>query len=147
MVIAVIIVAFYWLCKGINHFILSRWRKNADGSEETTKKRLKSLDIFRGISMVLMIFVNYGGGYYWWTGHADWNGFLIADIVFPWFLFIMGVCIPMSIRSQFMRKIATIKIVQRILTVSFWVVIWTVGVLRYFINGSGKFNRFDCRFF
>ncbi|CAG9802036.1 unnamed protein product [Chironomus riparius] len=129
LVIAVITVAFYWLCKCINHFILSRWRKSAIGSEETTKKRLKSLDIFRGISMVLMIFVNYGGGYYWWTGHADWNGFLMADIVFPWFLFIMGVCIPMSIRSQFMRKIATIKIVQRILTRS--VLLFLIGLCMF----------------
>lgn len=49
-----------------------------------TKKRLKSLDIFRGIAIVLMIFVNSGGGSYWWMEHAVWNGLHVADLVFPW---------------------------------------------------------------
>lgn len=46
-----------------------------------------------------MIFVNYGGGAYGFIDHAIWNGLNIADLVFPWFLWIMGVCIPMSIKS------------------------------------------------
>jgi heparan-alpha-glucosaminide N-acetyltransferase len=86
-------------------------------NEAQVKKRLRSLDIFRGISIVMMIFVWYGGGYYWWMQHAVWNGFLVSDIVFPWFLFIMGVCIPISIKSQLSKNMAKIKIVQKIITV------------------------------
>lgn len=71
--------------------------------EVVTKKRLKSLDTFRGISIVIMIFVNSGGGGYWWIEHAHWDGLHLADLVFPWFLWIMGVCIPMSVKSQLMR--------------------------------------------
>lgn len=120
LVVALIIFAFYWLCKGINFFILSRFRKTHNDAllADPIKKRLKSLDIFRGISIVCMIFVWYGGGHYWWMQHAIWNGLLVSDIVFPWFLFIMGVCIPISIKSQFTKGIPTIKIVKKVFTVS-----------------------------
>jgi heparan-alpha-glucosaminide N-acetyltransferase len=30
-----------------------------------------------------MIFVNYGGGY-WWLDHSVWDGLTVADLVFPW---------------------------------------------------------------
>lgn len=52
-----------------------------------------------------MIFVNSGGGHYWWIEHATWNGLHVADLVFPWFLWIMGVCIPISVKSQLNRNI------------------------------------------
>jgi len=82
------------------------------------KKRLKSLDIFRGIAIVLMIFVNSGGGRYWFIEHATWNGLHFADLVFPWFLFIMGVCIPLSIKSQVNRQVPMKEIVWKIVKVS-----------------------------
>lgn len=62
-------------------------------------KRLRSLDTFRGISLVIMVFVNYGGGRYWFFRHASWNGLTVADLVFPWFVFIMGTSIALSINS------------------------------------------------
>lgn len=89
--------------------------KELDASK--TKKRLKSLDIFRGIAIVLMIFVNSGGGHYWWIEHAIWNGLHIADLVFPWFLFIMGTCIPLSIKSQLNEQIPAAVIVSKIIKV------------------------------
>ncbi len=60
--------------------------KNDDGKEESTpnKKRLKSLDTFRGITIALMIFVNDGGGGYHFFEHATWNGLYLADLAFPW---------------------------------------------------------------
>ncbi|XP_075241526.1 heparan-alpha-glucosaminide N-acetyltransferase-like [Convolutriloba macropyga] len=61
--------------------------------------RLKSVDAFRGISIVLMIFVNYGGGGYWYLNHSPWNGLTVADLVFPWFVFIMGVAIAITMKS------------------------------------------------
>lgn len=61
--------------------------------------RLKSLDTFRGISLTLMIFVNYGGGGYWFFDHAAWNGLTLADCVFPWFMWIMGVSMALSFHN------------------------------------------------
>ncbi|XP_044045519.1 heparan-alpha-glucosaminide N-acetyltransferase isoform X2 [Siniperca chuatsi] len=62
-------------------------------------KRLRSLDTFRGVALVIMVFVNYGGGRYWFFRHESWNGLTVADLVFPWFVFIMGTSIALSINS------------------------------------------------
>ncbi|CAB4066322.1 HGSNAT [Lepeophtheirus salmonis] len=43
-------------------------------------RRLKSLDTFRGLSIAIMIFVNYGGGGYWFFKHSIWNGLTLADL-------------------------------------------------------------------
>lgn len=125
--VALIFIAFYWICKAFNKFYLSRSTsddandENEESKDETenppTKKRLKSLDIFRGIAIVLMIFVNSGGGHYWWIEHATWNGLHFADLVFPWFLFIMGVCIPMSVKSQLNQQIPKSLIVGKVIKV------------------------------
>lgn len=53
-----------------------------------------------------MIFVNYGGGGYWYFAHSPWNGLTVADLVFPWFLWIMGVSLAISIRSQLRNSLA-----------------------------------------
>uniref|UniRef100_A0AAQ6A8R7 DUF5009 domain-containing protein n=1 Tax=Amphiprion ocellaris TaxID=80972 RepID=A0AAQ6A8R7_AMPOC len=52
------------------------------------------------ISLVIMVFVNYGGGRYWFFKHESWNGLTVADLVFPWFVFIMGTSIALSINSM-----------------------------------------------
>lgn len=59
-------------------------RVRATGSGEEVVQRLRSLDTFRGIALTIMIFVNYGGGGYWYFAHATWNGLTVADLVFPW---------------------------------------------------------------
>lgn len=63
------------------------------------KKRLQALDTFRGVSLFLMIFVNYGSGGYEYLKHVPWHGITLADFVFPWFLWIMGFSIPLAINS------------------------------------------------
>ncbi|XP_071108203.1 heparan-alpha-glucosaminide N-acetyltransferase-like [Haliotis cracherodii] len=68
------------------------------------KERLKSLDTFRGMSLVVMNFVNYGGGGYWFFDHSDWNGITVADLVFPWFVWIMGTSMVFSFSSQLKRS-------------------------------------------
>lgn len=122
-----LIFAFYWTCKFVSK--INARSPEAEPAGDATqspdnelempkvKKRLKSLDIFRGIAIVLMIFVNSGGGHYWWIDHATWNGLHFADLVFPWFLFIMGVCIPLSIKSQINRQIPLKEIIFKIIKV------------------------------
>jgi predicted acyltransferase len=62
--------------------------------------RLTSLDVFRGIAISGMILVNMAGvadQVYPPLLHADWNGCTLADLVFPFFLFIIGVAIAFSL--------------------------------------------------
>jgi hypothetical protein len=50
----------------------------ADTAAGKKPERLQSLDTFRGMSLCVMIFVNYGGGGYWFFEHAAWNGLTVA---------------------------------------------------------------------
>ncbi|MGD0482927.1 MAG: DUF5009 domain-containing protein [Terracidiphilus sp.] len=64
-----------------------------------------SIDVFRGLTMLVMIFVNQLAemkGLPWWTYHmpASANGMTYVDMVFPFFLFIVGVSTPMAIRRR-----------------------------------------------
>lgn len=70
------------------------------------------------IAIALMIFVNSGGGHYWWIEHATWNGLHVADLVFPWFLWIMGVCIPISVKSQMNRNVKKTAAIKNVFYVS-----------------------------
>ncbi|GIX66706.1 heparan-alpha-glucosaminide N-acetyltransferase [Caerostris extrusa] len=60
-----------------------------DKKQKPTQQRLRSLDTVRGITIVLMIFVNYGGGKYTYFHHAHWNGLTVADVVFPLAIVVM----------------------------------------------------------
>lgn len=65
--------------------------------------RLQSLDVVRGITVAAMIMVNNGyRDSFEMLRHADWNGLSVSDFVFPFFLFIMGVSIYLSLsKSKF----------------------------------------------
>ena len=69
-------------------------------------KRLLSLDILRGLTIILMIIVNDPGS---WSNvyapllHAEWNGITPTDYIFPCFLFIVGVSIVLSMKSVFIK--------------------------------------------
>ncbi|MBX3283124.1 MAG: DUF5009 domain-containing protein [Acidobacteria bacterium] len=61
--------------------------------------RLISLDVFRGITIAGMVLVNNPGTSptYWPLDHAEWNGLTPTDWIFPFFLFIVGVSIAISL--------------------------------------------------
>ena len=82
---------------------------------QSSNKRLKSLDAFRGLSLMIMVFVNFGGGGYWFFKHSKWNGLTVADLVFPWFIFIMGVSLAISFRSLRQKKVSKIRIFTKII--------------------------------
>jgi predicted acyltransferase len=68
--------------------------------QQTSPKRLTSLDVFRGIAITGMILVNMVGvadEVYPPLLHADWNGWTPTDLVFPFFLFIVGVAMAFSL--------------------------------------------------
>jgi len=68
----------------------------------TPQKRLLSLDAFRGATIALMILVNDPGGdiSYPQLQHAHWNGWTMTDMVFPFFLWIVGVAMTFSIARR-----------------------------------------------
>ncbi|KAF3336162.1 heparan-alpha-glucosaminide N-acetyltransferase-like isoform X1 [Carex littledalei] len=59
------------------------------------RPRLASLDAFRGLSIALMIFVDYAGSILPVVAHSAWNGLRLADYVMPFFLFIAGVSLSL----------------------------------------------------
>jgi predicted acyltransferase len=65
--------------------------------------RLLSLDVFRGLTVAGMVLVNNPGTWssvYAPLRHADWHGCTPTDLIFPFFLFIVGVAIPFSLASR-----------------------------------------------
>ncbi|WMV12888.1 hypothetical protein MTR67_006273 [Solanum verrucosum] len=83
------------------------------GSSITQSGRLLFLDIFRGLTVVLMIFVEYAGGIYPSVNHSPWNGITLADFVMPFFLFIVGVSLALAYKNLSCRLIATRKAIYR----------------------------------
>ena len=71
-----------------------------DGAVGGGGERLRSLDVFRGATIALMILVNNAGD--WGKTfapllHARWHGWTPTDLVFPFFLFILGAAIPFAL--------------------------------------------------
>ncbi len=72
-------------------------------------QRLISLDVFRGVTMASMVIVNNPGDWgnvYAPLLHADWHGWTPTDLIFPFFLFIVGVSITLSRKSASWASIA-----------------------------------------
>lgn len=66
-------------------------------------KRLLSIDIFRGLTVILMTIVNNPGDWghiYAPLEHAEWHGYTLTDLVFPSFLFIVGISTVLSKPSE-----------------------------------------------
>lgn len=100
------------------------------------KERLISLDVFRGLTILLMTIVNNPGD---WSSiyppleHADWNGCTPTDLVFPFFIFIMGVAIPFALPTKFFDAATFAKILARSLRII---------CLGIFFNYFGKIQLF-----
>ena len=82
--------------------------------------RVLSVDIFRGLTMVVMIFVNNISrveGMPWWTEHmpAGVNGMTYVDVVFPAFLFIVGMAIPLAVNKRLAQGDSTARLWGHIL--------------------------------
>ena len=66
-------------------------------------ERLLSLDVFRGLTVAGMLLVNQPGDWgaiYPPLAHAAWNGWTPTDLIFPFFLFIVGVTTHLSVEAR-----------------------------------------------
>jgi len=80
--------------------------------------RVLSVDILRGLTIVLMIMVNNPGNWgkvYAPLLHADWHGLTPTDLVFPFFLFIVGISISLAYHQKKLTQNTLKKIVVRTL--------------------------------
>lgn len=98
-------------------------------SEESNKTRLVSLDVFRGMTIAGMILVNNPGTWgaiYAPLQHAEWNGLTPTDLIFPFFLFIVGIAIPIALGKRIAEGVTT-SVYAKILRRS--AVIFLIGLL------------------
>lgn len=88
-------------------------------NSQNTSQRILSIDIVRGLTLLLMLFVNdlYMPGVPAWLGHTEMNfdGMGLADWVFPSFLFMVGISIPYAIESRRRRGASDLQIAGHIL--------------------------------
>ncbi|XP_047095600.1 heparan-alpha-glucosaminide N-acetyltransferase-like isoform X2 [Lolium rigidum] len=76
--------------------------------EQQKPQRVASLDVFRGLTVAMMILVDDAGGAWPGINHAPWFGVTVADFVMPAFLFIIGVSAALVFKKT-PNKIATSK--------------------------------------
>lgn len=108
------------------------------GSKNPADRRLVSLDVFRGIAVAGMILVTDPGTYsavYPQLLHAQWNGATATDMIFPAFLFSVGVAIALSFRSRMMKGGSRRRILRHIAVRS--IVMFAVGLV---LNGFPDFD-------
>ncbi len=104
-------------------------------------ERILSIDIFRGLTIFLMVFVNELAGV---SNIPDWmkhvppgeNGMTFVDVVFPAFLFIVGMAIPFAVLSREVKGEGTWSFWGHVLTRTLGLLV--LGV--YMVN-SGEMNR------
>ena len=78
----------------------------SDGLVKKSAPRIVSIDLLRGLTVALMILVNDPGDpqcVYRQLDHAEWNGYTLADLVFPNFLFLAGASLVFSLESRIKR--------------------------------------------
>jgi predicted acyltransferase len=82
------------------------------------RERLLSLDVFRGLTVAGMLLVNDPGTWsaiYKPLEHAEWHGWTPTDLIFPFFLFIVGITTHLSLTSRRRRGASDGEIVRQVL--------------------------------
>lgn len=84
----------------------------------STRERLLALDVFRGLTVAGMLLVNNPGSWgaiYPPLAHAAWHGWTPTDLIFPFFLFIVGITTHLSLASRRAQGYGSAQLVQQIL--------------------------------
>jgi predicted acyltransferase len=107
--------------------------------------RLLSIDLLRGLTIGFMILVNNPADEthsYWPLKHADWNGFTPTDLVFPTFLFLVGVATVFSLSSRLAQGANRMNLFTHVVRRS--AIIFFLGV---FLNGFPLFHLHTLRIY
>ena len=113
-------------------------------ASETPTQRLLSLDVLRGITIVGMIVVNTPGSWgnvYAPLLHAEWNGLTPTDLVFPFFLFMVGISITLALGKRKERGVPRSGLVAKIVKRA--LIIYALGI---FLTLFPKFDFANLRY-
>jgi predicted acyltransferase len=114
------------------------------GAAPAPGKRLVSLDVLRGVTIAFMIMVNNNGGPGSWKemNHAAWDGLTATDLVFPTFLFVVGVSIVLATEARLKRGQSRAQLARH--TVVRAVVLFAFGIV---VNNFPYFHWVHMRFY
>ena len=110
---------------------------------DQVSRRILSIDVFRGMLVAGMVLVTNAGDWnhvYWPLKHADWNGSTPTDMIFPSFLFVVGVSMNFSFASRFERGETTVRVAGHVVLRS--VLLILIGL---FLNGFPLFDLHNLR--
>ncbi len=112
--------------------------------QPASARRMMALDVFRGLTIAFMIMVNNNGGPGAWTQmqHAEWNGFTATDLVFPTFLFVVGVSIVFAFEARLRRGASRAELARHTLVRAAFLVIFGIVV-----NSFPQFALAHMRFY
>ena len=105
---------------------------------KVASKRLVSLDFFRGATIAAMILVNNPGTWehiYPPFRHAEWHGWTFTDLIFPFFLFIVGVAIVFAFSKRLQLNTPKVVLYKKI--VRRFLILFALGL---FLNGFPYFD-------
>lgn len=107
-------------------------------------RRLMSLDVLRGLTIAFMIMVNNNGGRAAWSQmhHAEWNGLTATDLVFPTFLFVVGVSIVFAFEARLAKGITRAQLARH--TAQRTVILILFGII---VNNFPYFHFAHMRFY
>jgi predicted acyltransferase len=110
----------------------------------TSSTRLLSLDILRGLTIAFMIMVNNNGGRSAWAQmhHAQWNGFTATDLVFPTFLFVVGISIVFAFESRLAKGATRAQLAWH--TAQRALILFLLGIV---VNNFPEFHFAHMRFY
>ncbi len=114
-------------------------------SSEVRPSRLLSLDLLRGLTIGFMILVNNNAdenAAFWPLKHAYWNGLTPTDLVFPTFLFIVGISTVLSLSSRIKQGISKQQLFTSIARRA--VILYLLGML---VNGFPYFHLSTLRYY
>ncbi|HVM95413.1 MAG TPA: DUF5009 domain-containing protein [Candidatus Acidoferrales bacterium] len=106
-------------------------------------QRLQSLDVFRGLTLAAMILINNPGSHtnvYRALRHANWNGCRAADLIFPFFLFVVGAATQLALGGRLQAQTPLPGLLWRILRRT--VLLIAIGLL---LNGFPSFDWSEIR--
>ena len=109
-------------------------RSRYNGSPPVETPRLVSLDALRGMTVAAMVLVNNPGTWravYPPLRHAEWHGWTPTDLIFPFFLVVVGVAIPLALGRRVAAGEPAAGVVAKVLRRS--AIIFALGLLLHAI--------------